>query len=1406
MKSYPVFDDPPDPFAEYADDFDPVLTAAPAYDGGSHRDIGAPSYGHDEGGFEFTDAWEGPYDSGEVHFSDGLEGYDEVDEVLPAYEDIYEEEYGIPDEEEYYEELVEDDWIPYALEEIPDADEYELPDPSGPVNRGGQQIIIGGSGGLPQYPDPASLREHYCILHPAVCENGTGLAGREGMGNGNGTTGWFEERSLKDIDMSGVGLAVLLLLLLLFGLQGGKKSDDPPAKGDDPRGPRDPRDPSDPRKKVPKVAPTDDTTGNPADPNRRTRTTPSGADDTLRRTGQPRTPEQIAADEAERKRKIDEAEKEKKRKEARAAAEAETEAKKREDKKLIDSMSPSDRAKYDAMSPREQAKHLDRLRRNREADPANPDTSRTPRDDESKKAAEKAARLKALQTEVYPKMSKEKQNAYNSLTDPDKKIEFLEREKRKTGQGSDPPRSDRHPRTSGTSDTEDSAKKETLRKLHEEVYPGLTKDKQKAYKELPDTDKKIKFLQAEKAKAELAKRTTPPGKTPETQAPPGGGGGRGGGGGGETAEEQKQRRELEKKLRPKMSREEKDTLDAIDNPKEKLDFLTQFKKKLEGDGGKPVGGGPPNPTEPPGDGGQRKRETEAERAARKALLRELSGKMSQKEKSEYEAIQDPFEKKKYLDELKKRLEGGPTPTNPPGPAVPPVDPKETEKQRKEREAKLKALKESMSPQEISDYRKLKTPEEKKKFLEELERKREEAKKTNPTGGGDPSGPGTTDTSQTPPAAEGGATDKAREAKKQKILDEMTPEHRKAYEELKDDPKAQEEFLGIPPDKRDRWLRGYKDQKLLDALSPEARARYDAADPKEQSRIRRKLREDDAKKKQEQIGGQTEPPGGGGGVPDGAPVQNDGLEGNPTGGADAEEEKERKKREREQRRLDAMTPEEREKYQKRKQEEKDLLDKCTPEEQKAYEEMTSDQKSDFRRKKRAEQKKKDDKDILDKLTPEEQKAFSKMSPEEKEKFLRKKKAEQKKKDDKDILDQLTPEEREAYKKMKPEEREKFMEQKRNRKKAEEEGKRQPKGPSKSDEPDPPGGRPADGLSSTTNDGGGGTEDDDGDGLLSGISKPTGALLLLLLLPLLGVLARGTVSIPSGQALFSAPSLPKLNIPKPSMPSLGSSASRSTWVVKEPKPQPKAEPKIMINNINNAGAGDPVQVIAESVGASPKSTLAAKTVIKEEKVEVLEEIVTSGSEVVAESAHVTVEEQVVIETPIEPVKIQFSGPSNPDRVIGMFFALIVISIPLLLDMAYDWRLRKFVEPNYLPGIVHSLIFLLLGLLLLWKADEEFGWSSRYGPYVKSITTTLPKLVSPLVVSTIEGGESLVWGLEDAVFGEAQQLLGMALAAVGMVALSQKSPSHFKAGDNGHHDVSIQLLGLVGFVVIAFLLLNA
>lgn len=137
--------------------------------------------------------------------------------------------------------------------------------------------------------------------------------------------------------------------------------------------------------------------------------------------------------------------------------------------------------------------------------------------------------------------------------------------------------------------------------------------------------------------------------------------------------------------------------------------------------------------------------------------------------------------------------------------------------------------------------------------------------------------------------------------------------------------------------------------------------------------------------------------------------------------------------------------------------------------------------------------------------------------------------------------------------------------------------------------------------------------------------------------------------------------------------------------------------------------------------------------------------------------------------------------------------------------DWPTRQYIEPQYLPDYVHYILMAIVAVLLAWKADEEFGWSHNYGDEIASATTIVPGVITPILVIVVEAGEGIFWGLQDAFFGESQQLFGLALAAIGVVALSQREASDL-APRLGYHDVVVQLLGVVGFLIISALVVNA
>jgi hypothetical protein len=198
------YQDQEDPYGSYAPPLDPYVT--------------------EEESFEFYDEGEDPYGEDGLYLSDGVE------------EEYADDEYGYEYEEEFYEEplyeddlLFQDDWLPLPPEEIPIE---TIPIEERPEDYGAQLYI----GGL-QHPDPASMRDSYCQFYPEACLEGAGLGGREPF---NRTEVAAElDRTLKDIDMTGLAIAAVLILILLFGLHYGGATDTPTPKAPTPGSPED---------------------------------------------------------------------------------------------------------------------------------------------------------------------------------------------------------------------------------------------------------------------------------------------------------------------------------------------------------------------------------------------------------------------------------------------------------------------------------------------------------------------------------------------------------------------------------------------------------------------------------------------------------------------------------------------------------------------------------------------------------------------------------------------------------------------------------------------------------------------------------------------------------------------------------------------------------------------------------------------------------------------------------------------------------------------------------------------------------------------------------------------------------------------------------------------------------------
>jgi len=175
-------------------------------------------YATEEDSFEFYDEGSDPYGEDGLYLSDGVDEFPDDGLEYDEYDDeLYEEE---GDGMMYDDDLLfQDDWLPLPPEEIPIE---TLPFEERPEDYGSQLLI----GGL-QHPDPASMRDSYCQFYPEACLEGAGLSGREPFNR----TEVAEEldRTLKDIDMTGLAMAAVLILILLFGLHYGGATETPAA-------------------------------------------------------------------------------------------------------------------------------------------------------------------------------------------------------------------------------------------------------------------------------------------------------------------------------------------------------------------------------------------------------------------------------------------------------------------------------------------------------------------------------------------------------------------------------------------------------------------------------------------------------------------------------------------------------------------------------------------------------------------------------------------------------------------------------------------------------------------------------------------------------------------------------------------------------------------------------------------------------------------------------------------------------------------------------------------------------------------------------------------------------------------------------------------------------------------------
>jgi len=189
---------------------------------------------YDKAAYEAYDAYDG---------YDGYDRYDRYDRYEDAYnydtrpQDIHNDGFyddSLPEiniEDEYYDEAneeTEEVWLPYTP-----------PPPPQPSGQSGpqQQVVFASPGlspGLSAYPGNGQLAESYCVLHPGQCRdrgltqlNASDLANTtEQAGGTNGGKG------LGRVDLSGLGMVLLIGLLLLVGVHFGWDSEKKPGPGE----------------------------------------------------------------------------------------------------------------------------------------------------------------------------------------------------------------------------------------------------------------------------------------------------------------------------------------------------------------------------------------------------------------------------------------------------------------------------------------------------------------------------------------------------------------------------------------------------------------------------------------------------------------------------------------------------------------------------------------------------------------------------------------------------------------------------------------------------------------------------------------------------------------------------------------------------------------------------------------------------------------------------------------------------------------------------------------------------------------------------------------------------------------------------------------------------------------------
>lgn len=269
-------------------------------------------------------------------------------------------------------------------------------------------------------------------------------------------------------------------------------------------------------------------------------------------------------------------------------------------------------------------------------------------------------------------------------------------------------------------------------------------------------------------------------------------------------------------------------------------------------------------------------------------------------------------------------------------------------------------------------------------------------------------------------------------------------------------------------------------------------------------------------------------------------------------------------------------------------------------------------------------------------------------------------------------------------------------------------------------------------------------------------------ILFAVALLGALSRGQIripipTIPARSGVVSPPVIARPAVQKPS----------GSWVASE---RPAG---ININNVNAQGSGIPI-----NIGTSGPETV----------------VVDSGPGLVPPIGPI-----------FEPINLHFSGPADPERLMGMLIALMIAVSPLVLDWARDWPTRSSTTTDYLQPFYHYLLLGLFFIFALYTADQQFGLAQSYGPSAVSAVTGFEHVLGPTLVAAVEGSERLVWTVEDMVFGDSRHILGIVIAMGLMVMVTMRTPFE-KAPKTSYGNPPIQFLYLFGIMVVGMLLWNA